>query len=170
MNSGCRLTKFVALYLLVLGGVVAGQESQVPVLVVGVVEVGSPKYLGVQDKLPDVLPHPMTLVRTRLVEIDSNWLVRADVPSEIELELFEDLTCHAVNNGVRDYLNSVWTWIGTCKSLADYKVRIITSAAGGITATVDAPQARYGISWLRGTTHVIWENDPGKQHLVPSSE
>ncbi len=145
-------------------------NHDVPGFVVGIIEEGSPEWVDVQDKLLDVMPKPEVLVRSRFVRIDANWFIRSDIPNAIQLELFDDLTCNAVKKGVQDGWNNRWTWIGTCDPHGEQVVRITKSPMGRINGTVEMPRSRYSIQWLRDSTHVIWETDPSKQHLVPSSE
>ena len=168
-----------AVLLVLSAAAVAANEAQggpesanhdVPGFVVGVIEEGSPEWTDVQDKLLDVMPKPEVLVRSRFVRIDANWFIRSDVPDELKVEFFDDFTCHAVKKHVRDGWNNVWTWRGTCDPYGEQVLRIIKSPMGFVTVTLNLPGSSYGIKRLRGSTHVVWEVDLTKMHLLHSSD
>ena len=150
-----------------------GSESakqDAPGFVVGVIEEGSPEWTDVQDKLLDVMPKPEVLVRSRFVRIDANWFFRSDVPEELKVEFFDDFTCYAVKKSVRDGWNNNWIWRGTCDPWGEQTISIIKSPMGFINVTLVVRHRSYGIKFLRDSTHVVWEVDRTKSHLLPSSD
>lgn len=144
-------------------------NHDVPGFVVGVIEEGSPEWTDVQDKLLDVMPEPEVLVRSRFVRIDANWFIRSDVPEELKVEFFDDFTCYAVKKSVRDGWNNNWIWRGTCDPWGEQTISIIKSPMGFINVTLVVRHRSYGIKFLRGSTHVVWEVDLTKMHLLHSS-
>ena len=145
-------------------------KHDAPGFVVGVIEEGSPEWADVQYKLPDVLPKPEVLVRSRFVRIDANWMTRSDVPEQIYIEFFDDFACLATRKHVRDGIENNWTWRGACDPHGSQLVRIIKSPMGFVTVTLELPATKYGIKWLRDSTHVVWETDLTKLKFLTRSE
>ncbi len=161
---------FVVLLTVTASGSVTGETSDALGLVVDVVEEESLAYRDIEEKLQEVLPKPQVLVRYRVVEIDANWFIRSDIPDAVDVEFFDDYTCHAIKKGVQDGWQNIFTWKGSCDPFGEHVARISKSPMGFITATLNTPGADYKIQYLRGSTHVILETDASKYALLPSSE
>ena len=141
-------------------------EPAIPRLVVGAVEYGTAEYLTAQDHIQDVMPHPVTVLRSRLVLIDSSWLDRAVVPAEISLQLFEDTVCHAKHKGVKDFSSGSWVWIGSCELRGETPVRLHKSPQGYIRGTIQVGGTKYVIDRVAKNIYVIYHVNPAKYYQV----
>ena len=144
----------------------AAIKQDAPELIVAAVEEGSAEYLTAQDHIQDVMPHPVTVLRSRLVLIDSSWLDRAVVPAEISIQLFEDTVCHAKHKGVKDFSSGSWVWIGSCELRGETPVRLHKSPQGYIRGTIQVGGTKYVIDRVAKNIYVIYHVNPAKYYQV----
>jgi len=129
-------------------------------LLVSVGNTDSREYQTAYEQSLTALPEDRTpVVRSRPTHINHDLLIRSAVPSELLIELFDDITCHARNKSVRDYKSGVWTWIGTCDITGTNYVRISKMPDGFVRGRIRLPHTSFHIRPVTEALYVVYEFD-----------